>query len=82
MSTIEETKMYFPLSAPVGITAVTNEVPLFIGPPPVEIKARAEALAECTLPAGLDLASLQTLIDEDCLALSADIDPDWTGPDA
>jgi hypothetical protein len=81
MSTIEETKMYFPLSAPVGSTAVPNEVSLFIAPPPVEIEAKAEAVTKCTLPTDLDLSVLQTLTDEDCLALSADMEPDWTGPD-
>jgi hypothetical protein len=81
MSTIEETKLYFPLLAPVGRNAVPNEVSLFIAPPPVEIKTKAEAVIECTLPADLDLSSLQTLTDEDCLALSADMEPDWTGPD-
>jgi hypothetical protein len=81
MSTIEETKMYFPISAPVGSTAVANDVSLFIAPPPVEIKAEAEAVIEWALPADVDLSALQTLSDEDCLALSADIEPDWTGPD-
>jgi hypothetical protein len=78
MSTIEETKVYFPHSAPI---AVPDDVPLFIAPPIMEFNTKVEAVTEYILPADLDLSSLQTLSVEDCLALSADIEPDWTGPD-